>query len=66
MRPKPPPFVPPPMGILIFLPEVSLADKLDLDAGLGRRLLRVLPNPVAEWLGELRIVEYPDLPFVKK
>ena len=50
----------------VFLPEVPLADELDLDARIGSHLLRVLPNLVAEWLGELRIVEYPDLPLVQK
>ena len=43
----------------VFLPEVPLADELDLDSRFGRHLLRVLANPVAERLGELRIVEYP-------
>ena len=50
----------------VFLPEVSLADELDPDTRFGRHLLRVLTNPVAEWLGKLRIVEYPDLPLVQK
>ena len=50
----------------VFLPEVPLADELDLDSSLGRHLLRVLANLVAEWLGELRVVEYPDLPLVQK
>jgi hypothetical protein len=36
----------------------------DLDSGFGSHLLRVLANPVAERLSELRIVEDPDLPLV--
>src|ERR1700735_3057951 len=47
----------------VFLAEFPLANELDLDSRLRRHLLRVLANPVAEWLGELRVVEYPDLPF---
>ena len=50
----------------VFLAEVPLADELDLDSRFDRHLLRVLANPVAERLGELRIVEYPDLPLVQK
>ena len=49
----------------VFLPEVPLADELDLDARFRRQPLRVLANPVAEWFGELRIVEDPDLPLVQ-
>jgi hypothetical protein len=41
----------------IFLPEVSLADELDLDASVRRHLSGVLPNPVPKRLGELRVVE---------
>jgi len=36
----------------VFLPEVSLADELDLDASVRRHLFGVLPNPVPERLGE--------------
>ena len=50
----------------VFLPEIPLADELDLNASFGSHLLRVLANPVTEWLGELRIVEYPDVPLVQK
>jgi hypothetical protein len=50
----------------VFFSEVPLADELDFDSGFGSHLLRVLTNPVAERLGELRIVEYPDLPLVQK
>jgi hypothetical protein len=50
----------------VFLPEVPLADELDLDSRLGSHLLCVLANPVAEWLGELRVVEYSDLPLEQK
>ena len=50
----------------IFFPEVPLADELDLDASLRRHLLGVLPNPVPERLGELRIVENPNLPLKQK
>jgi hypothetical protein len=50
----------------VFLAEVPLADELDLDSRFGSRLLRVLANPVAEWLGKLRIVENPDLPLLQE
>ena len=50
----------------VFLPEIPFADELDFDSRLGSHLLRVLANPVAEWFGELRIIEYPDLPLVQK
>src|SRR3982750_4564392 len=50
----------------VFLPEVPLADELDLDTGFRRHLLRVLANPVPEWLGELRIVEDPNLSLEEK
>src|SRR5581483_4424270 len=50
----------------LFLAEVPLADELDLDSRFSSHLLRVLANPVAVWLGELWIVQYPDLPFVQK
>jgi hypothetical protein len=50
----------------VFLPEVPLADELDLDAGFRRHLLRVLPNPVPVRLSELRIVENPNLSFEQK
>src|SRR3954470_9059025 len=47
----------------IFLPEVPFADELDFDTSLRRHLLRVLANPVPVRLGELRIVEDPNLPL---
>ena len=47
----------------IFLAEVPLADKLDLDASLRRHLFGVLPNPVPERLGELRVIEDANLPL---
>ena len=50
----------------VFLPEVPFADELDLDSCFDSHLLGVLTNPVTEWLGELGIVEYPDLPLVPK
>jgi hypothetical protein len=45
----------------VFLPEVPLANELDLQARLRRQTLGGFPEPVAEWLGELRIVEDPYL-----
>src|SRR5436305_10686803 len=47
----------------IFLPEVPFADELDFDASLRRHLLRVLANAVPVRLGELRIIEDPNLPL---
>ena len=50
----------------IFPPEIPLADEFDLDTAFGRHLFRALANPVPEWLGELRIVEDPDLALEQK
>jgi hypothetical protein len=50
----------------VFFPEVPLANELDLDSRFGCHLLRVLANPVTEWLGKFRIVEDPNLPLVQK
>jgi hypothetical protein len=50
----------------IFFPNVPLADKFNLDASLSRHLFGIFPNPVAERLGELRVVEDPDVPLVQK
>jgi hypothetical protein len=48
-----------------LLAEVSLADDLDLDAGLSRQPIGVLAQLVAERLGETRAVEDPHLALVK-
>jgi hypothetical protein len=45
----------------VFLAEVPFANELDFDPRLRRHLFGVFTNPVAERLGELRIVENPDL-----
>jgi len=50
----------------VFLPKVPFANELDFDARVRRQSLRVLTNPIAERLGELRIVEYPDLSLEQK
>src|SRR6202046_2592614 len=44
----------------VFLSEVPLADELDLDPRFSSHLLRVLANPGAECVGELRVVHYPE------
>src|SRR3954454_23570263 len=43
--------------------KFPFADELDFDTSLRRHLLRVLANPVPVRLGELRIVEDPNLPL---
>ena len=50
----------------IFLPEVALADELDLDASVRRHLFSVLPNPVPKRVGELRVVEDANFPLKQK
>ena len=47
----------------VLFAEVPLADEFDFNTRPGCHLLGVLPNPVAERLGELWIVEDPDLSF---
>jgi hypothetical protein len=45
----------------IFLPDIALADKFDLDPVGGRQPLCVLTQPVPERLGEFRVIEDPHL-----
>jgi hypothetical protein len=49
----------------VFLAHVPFAQELDLHAVLGRQPLGVLPQLVAEWLSETRIIENLDLAFVQ-
>jgi len=50
----------------VLFTEVPLADEFDFDTRPGCHLPGVLPDPVAERLGELRIVEDPDFSFKQK
>jgi hypothetical protein len=49
----------------IFLPHVAFAQKLDLDPVLRRQSLGISAQRVPKRLGELGIVEDPDLPLVQ-
>jgi hypothetical protein len=49
----------------IFFAEVPLADEFNLDAALCHQQLGVLAQPVAESLGETRVVEDPHAALVK-
>ena len=46
--------------------KFGFVDEFDLDAGLSRHLLSVLPNLVPERLGNLRTVENPKPSFEEK
>jgi hypothetical protein len=49
----------------IFLPDISLADKFDLDPVGGRQSLGVLTQPVSEPPGKFGVIEDPHLPGVQ-
>jgi hypothetical protein len=49
----------------VFLPHVAFAQELDLDPVLSRQSLGILAQRVAKRLGELGIVEDPDLSLVQ-
>ena len=50
----------------VLFAEVPLADELDLNASVRRQLLGILANALPERLGELGVVENPDVPFEHK
>ncbi len=49
----------------VFLANTALAQEVDLDPVFGRQSFGVLPKRVPERLGELRVVEDPNLPLVQ-
>ncbi len=49
----------------VFVADIALAEKLDLDSVVGRQPLGILAKLVAERLGEFRIVEDPNLALVQ-
>ena len=49
----------------IFLAKVAFAQELDVDPVFRCQPLGILPQPVAERLGEPRVVENADLPRVQ-
>src|SRR5262245_18528256 len=49
----------------IFLAKVAFANKLDVAAVFRRQPLGILPQPVAQRLGEPRVVENADVALVQ-